>query len=178
MQKKCVFVVFNFVFAFACVFSFSFLFFDFLFPLKYKKFINEYASLNGIDNALVASIIKVESRFNNKAVSNKGAVGLMQLMPSTAKMFADQNQDFQYENVLMDPSENIRLGTLYLNYLFQKYNDEITVLACYNAGEGTVLKWMDGDEYLKIAKIRYNETLNYVNTVRKLKKIYKIRLIF
>lgn len=135
----------------------------------------KYSNQNNIDKVLVASIIAVESRYDNYAVSNKGAMGLMQIMPQTAIAFYDG------ENAHVDlynPEQNVMIGIEFLSYLFEKYNDEITVLACYNAGENIVLKWMEGDKYLKMSKIKYVETYNYVKRVQRLKKIYKIRFLF
>ena len=145
-----------------------------LYPLKYKTEINYYSKKYGINKNLIASVICVESRFDKKAVSRKGAMGLMQLMPNTAKSFYE-GDEFDKE-MLLNEKINMDIGVKYLKYLFDKYNDEITVLACYNAGETVVNIWKGNDKCLKKAQIKYKETLNYVNKVQKCKKIYKIRL--
>ena len=184
MRKNKLLHIFEWFICIVFILSLSLLFFDFLFPLKYKNLINKYSELNGLDSSLVASIIKVESRFNKNAISNKGAIGLMQIMPATAKMFLEENKtkgDIGEDGdslVLKEPEENIKIGTTYLKYLFEKFSDEITVLACFNAGETVVLKWMEGDLYLKKSKIKYTETRNYVDKVLGLKQIYRFRLRF
>lgn len=149
----------------------GFMFFRKLIPLDYKKEIVLYSNKNGLKAELVASVIYAESRFNKDAKSTKGAIGLMQIMPNTAKSF--YNGDFE-QGVLYDAEENIKIGTTYLKYLFDKYQDEITVLACYNAGEKNVLEWMGTDKRLRKTQIRYSETLKYIEKVQKIKKIYKI----
>lgn len=146
------------------------MFFNFLFPLKYKKEIKDISYSCGIDPAFVASIIKVESNYKKNAISSKGAVGLMQIMPSTALAFG--YNDFKIEESLKDPLYNIMIGVLFLKYLFDKYGDEVTVLACYNAGEGSVIRWLNGEKKLSVDKIEYKETYDYVNRVIRLKKIY------
>ena len=148
-------------------------FFNIIFPLKYKNLIKIYSLENSIDAELVASIICTESRYNKDAVSNKGAVGLMQILPTTAKNFSDG--DFE-ENDLFNPEYNLKIGLSFLKYLFGKYGDEVTVLACYNAGENVVIKWMEGEDKLEKSQIKYVETLNYVNKVQRLKKVYCFRL--
>jgi soluble lytic murein transglycosylase-like protein len=100
---------------------------------------------------LVHSIIKVESNYNTHAVSNKGAQGLMQLTPSTARMLGVSNS--------FDPQQNIEAGVKYLKYLKDIYKDDRLALAAYNAGPGAV------DKYKWIPP--YAETENYVYQVGK-----------
>ena len=106
---------------------------------------------NQVDPLLVHSIIKVESNYNANAVSNKGAQGLMQLTPSTARMLGVSNS--------FDPQQNIEAGVKYLKYLKDLYNDDRLALAAYNAGPGAV------DKYKWIPP--YAETQNYVYQVGK-----------
>ena len=149
----------------------SFMLFQLVVPFKYKNEIIEYSKEYGIKAEFVASVINAESRFDSQALSPKGAVGLMQLMFNTAKSFYD-GDNFDKE-VLLEPKENIKIGCKYLKYLFDKYNDEITVLACYNAGERVVSTWMNGFKKLEKTQIKYKETLNYIEKVQKYEKIYK-----
>lgn len=104
-----------------------------------------------IDPLLVHSIIKVESNYNQYAISNKGAEGLMQLVPSTARRFGVRNS--------FDAEANIRAGVKYLKYLQDRFKDDRLALAAYNAGEGAVEKynWIPP----------YRETQNYVYQVGK-----------
>jgi soluble lytic murein transglycosylase-like protein len=106
---------------------------------------------NEVDPLLVHSIIKVESNYNTHAVSNKGAQGLMQLTPSTARMLGVSNS--------FDPQQNIEAGVKYLKYLKDLYKDDRLALAAYNAGPGAV------DKYKWIPP--YAETQNYVYQVGK-----------
>lgn len=100
---------------------------------KYDTHIEYYATKYGIDATLVRAVIQVESNFNPNCVSHKGARGLMQLMPATAKRFGVKN--------VFDPEQNIRGGVQYLAYLKRLFNDDLTrVLAGYNAGENAVLR--------------------------------------
>jgi len=99
--------------------------------LEYETLIQEHASLNNVRADLVRAVIQVESGFNPSAVSPKGAVGLMQLMPATIQQFGVRNP--------FSPSENVRAGVAYLRQLLDRYsNHEELALAAYNAGPGAV----------------------------------------
>jgi soluble lytic murein transglycosylase-like protein len=100
----------------------------------YDPIIERYASRYGIDPTLVRAVIQVESNFNPLCVSHKGARGLMQLMPETARRFGVKN--------IHDPEQNIHGGVKYLSYLMRLFNEDMPrVLAGYNAGENAVLKY-------------------------------------
>lgn len=113
--------------------------------------VDKSAKAHDVDPLLVHSIIKVESNYNVHAVSNKGAQGLMQLTPSTARMLGVSNS--------FDPEQNIEAGVKYLKYLQDLYKDDRLALAAYNAGPGAV------DKYKWIPP--YAETRNYVYQVGK-----------
>jgi len=113
--------------------------------------VEKAARAHEVDPLLVHSIIKVESNYNTHAVSNKGAQGLMQLTPSTARMLGVSNS--------FDPQQNIEAGVKYLKYLKDIYKDDRLALAAYNAGPGAV------DKYKWIPP--YAETENYVYQVGK-----------
>jgi soluble lytic murein transglycosylase-like protein len=104
--------------------------------------IREAASAHGLDVALLRAVIATESGFDPKAVSPKGAVGLMQLMPATAERFgvrAQANQTWQER--LTDPRTNLQAGARYLALLLRQFGGQLDLaLAAYNAGEGAVLR--------------------------------------
>ena len=101
---------------------------------QYDAIIERYALKYRVDPVLVRAVIQVESDFNPRCVSNKGARGLMQLMPETAKQYRIAS--------VFDPEENIRGGILHLKYMLDLFpNDLSRALAAYNAGENAVLKY-------------------------------------
>ena len=151
--------------------------FNILFPLRYKNIIKTYARENNISASFIASIIKTESNFNSKAESKKGAIGLMQILPATGKWIYEKYYSEVFEDeMLYDPEINIKIGVKYLSYLFEKYDDDVTVLACYNAGEGVVKNWIAGGEKLEKTQILFPETENYIKKVTNYEKIYKLRI--
>lgn len=138
---------------------------------KYYDLVDKYSKKYQIDKNLVFALIREESNFNKNAVSKKGAVGLMQIMPSTAEFICeilniDDNVD------LYDSETNVMLGVRYLKYLFSKFNSEDIVICAYNAGENVVLSWIDNNGKLK--KIEYRQTKIYLNKVKYKKQLYKI----
>jgi hypothetical protein len=123
-----------------------------LFASAYNDIIIEAASRFDVDAALVSAVIKAESDYNPRIVSNKGARGLMQLMPATAKRFGVTNS--------FDPRENIHGGVRYLRWLLNKFDGNADLaVAAYNAGEGNVMK------YEGVPPFR--ETVNYINRISK-----------
>ena len=152
--------------------------FNLMFPLRYKSYIKEYSKAENLNATMVASLIKTESNFNKNVVSKKGAIGLMQILPATGKWICETYFDFEFdESMLYEPEINIKIGTKYLSYLFTKFDDEVTVLACYNAGEGVVKNWIGENKMLKKTQIQFEETQKYVQKVQNCKKIYKIRFL-
>lgn len=102
--------------------------------MEWRNAMSLSANRYGIDPKLVEAIITVESGFNSKARSVKGAMGLMQLMPETARRYNVANP--------YDPQENIEGGTRYLSELLQLFNNDLPLtIAAYNAGENAVLKY-------------------------------------
>ena len=117
----------------------------------YDHLIEKYAQQHGISTDLVRAVIKAESAFNPYAISPKGAMGLMQLMPSTAATYGVLNP--------FDPEENIRAGVAYLKHLLDRYDQKVDLaLAAYNAGPGAV------DKYGETIP-PYRETRNYVRKI-------------
>ncbi len=116
---------------------------------RVDRIVEEVARKYHVDPLLVHSVIEVESNYNPFAVSHKGAQGLMQLIPATAKRFGIENS--------FDPEQNIDAGVRYLKYLQSVFQDNRLALAAYNAGEGAVTKyqWIPP----------YRETQDYVERV-------------
>ena len=147
-----------------------------LFPVKFKTFVSAAGQEFCIDESLIYSVINVESGFNADAESSSGAIGLMQIMPATAKWIASElNEDYSKEK-LYDPETNIRYGSFYLKYLFDKFPDLDTVLACYNAGEGNVSLWINEYGIVDYQLISFKETANYINKVKNNLKIYQLKI--
>ena len=93
-------------------------------------------------------------------------------MPTTANYIKQKLGDASFD--LTDPEINIRFGTYYFSYLYNKFNDLVTALAAYNAGEGNVINWMGNNIKLDKSQIRFRETKTYVDKVLFFMKVYKI----
>jgi soluble lytic murein transglycosylase len=138
------------------------------YPLHYRPIVTGHARNYRIEPALLAAVIDVESKFRANAKSPSGAIGLMQLLPSTAHGIAVHTGGSQFETQdLYNPEINVRYGSWYLRHLLDKYGDERTALAAYNAGQNNVDRWMAAG-----SGIRFSETRAYVAKVEKLKDIY------
>jgi len=141
------------------------------YPTPHKTIVAEAGQKYDINPYLIWAIIRVESKFDIKAQSSKGARGLMQVLPETARWAA---QDLSYQNfhedMLFDPKHNINIGTWYLRYLLKQFNgNEIAAIAAYNGGETNVKKWLTNDiwsgKFADLADIPFKETRNYVYKV-------------
>lgn len=139
------------------------------YPLRYETIVRAHARNYDIEPALLAAVIYQESRFRSDARSSSGAIGLMQLLPTTAKGIAIRTggSRFQVED-LYDPELNIRYGAWYLRHLLERYDDEKNALAAYNAGQDNVDRWLR-----KGTGIEFPETRHYVERVGELKEIYR-----
>lgn len=135
---------------------------------KYETLLNQAAHEFGLEPALLKAVMAAESGFNPGAVSAKGAIGLMQLLPSTAARYGLQSDHKKsIAQKLTDPKTNIRLGARYLHDLRQLFpTRQDLVLASYNAGEGAVQKYNN-----KIPP--YPETINYVKLVSAFYDLYQ-----
>ncbi len=147
------------------------------YPLTYTDAIREGASRNRLDPALIAAMIEKESKFHSDASSRMGAVGLMQMLPSTAEEIARESggEDFMLGD-LHDPRINILYGSYYLRGLLDHYDgDEVAAVAAYNAGQGNVDAWLRaaGSGRLRVSDIPFAETRQYVRDVERLQTIYR-----
>ncbi|WP_297021357.1 lytic transglycosylase domain-containing protein [uncultured Dialister sp.] len=126
------------------------------------------AEEENISPSLLEAVILTESKFDEKAVSHVGAVGMMQLMPDTAHWISEES-GLPSDN-LASPDQNIPLGAWYLNYLLKKYhNNEVFALAAYNAGRGNVDEWIEKNKWPEgfsdMEKIPFPETREFVKSV-------------
>jgi len=141
------------------------------YPKGFWMLIEKTASREGIEPYLVAAIIREESRFDPDAYSRAGAMGLMQLMPRTAKRIESSAQvNLSGEGDLFLPEKNIPIGSHYLGKLVQEFEGNLVfAIAAYNGGESAVQRWIGrtGDIPLDefIEEIPYTETRNYVKKV-------------
>lgn len=152
------------------------LIYAFFIPQKYSFAVASYAKKFDLEEELIYAVIRTESNFRAEAVSDAGAVGLMQIMPSTAQFLSEMNE--RQEVDLYDPEENIATGCSYLRYLIDRFEVIDTALAAYNAGEGKVRRWLaDGENSTDgktLQNIPYAETRIYLKKVKKFYKCYKI----
>jgi soluble lytic murein transglycosylase len=139
------------------------------YPLRYEQIVRGHAHNYHLDPALLAAVIYQESKFKADAQSSSGAIGLMQLLPATAEGIAVHTGGTQFQTSdLYDPELNVRYGSWYLRHLLEKYDDEETALAAYNAGQDNVDRWRASG-----SGIQFAETRAYVKRVEELKKIYR-----
>ena len=139
------------------------------YPLAYQQIVRGHARHYRLDPALLAAVIYQESKFRPDVRSKSGAIGLMQLLPATAKGIAIHTGGTRFRVAdLYDPELNVRYGAWYLRHLLDRYGDEETALAAYNAGQENVDRWRREG-----GGIRFAETRHYVSRVEQLKRIYR-----
>lgn len=150
-----------------------------LYPREYQELVERYAKQYDVPENLIYAIIRTESDFEAGAVSTAGAVGLMQVMPSTFRWLSDDMLGEHLEDsMLYDPETNIRYGVYYLRRLYDRYGSWQTACAAYNAGNGTVDRWLsdpsltDHQGNLIPESIPIGETRAYVNKVQKSYRTY------
>lgn len=154
-----------------------------IYPYPHRAIIENYATQYGVDPLLVVSVIREESKFLPQSKSHKGAIGLMQLMPSTAQSIAESLGDKTYSvDNLLKQEKNIQYGTWYLSDLQKVFpNNRPLVIAAYNGGRGHVKEWIEtgqiDPENIRIQDIPFQETRDYVgrvlNSYQKYIKLYR-----
>jgi len=138
------------------------------YPLEYEHIVRGHAENYNLDAALLAAVIYRESKFDADARSERGAIGLMQLLPETAKGIALNTGGSRFRVAdLDDPEINVRYGSFYLRRLLRKYEDERLALAAYNAGQANVDEWLASG-----GEIRFPETRQFVDEVLEARDIY------
>lgn len=150
----------------------------YLYPIKYEEYVYKYSEDLQIDPMITFAIIKTESNFKKDAVSSSGAIGLVQLMESTAKEQARKLNIEYTKEILYDAETNLKIGLNYFNTLLDYYNQNyILAFTAYNAGLGNVQKWInegiikpDGSD---IENIPFKETNMYVRKIIRNYEIYK-----
>jgi soluble lytic murein transglycosylase len=138
------------------------------YPLRYEQIVRGHARNYRLEPSLLAAVIYQESKFRADAKSDSGAIGLMQLRPETAKGIAVRTGGSRFQTSdLYNPEINVRYGSWYLRHLLDKYRDEETALAAYNAGQRNVDTWR-----AQGGGIQFAETRAYVDGVEHLKSVY------
>lgn len=150
-----------------------------IYPKKHEAIIRTYSKEYNVDELLIYALIKAESNFREDSVSNKGAIGLMQLMEPTAIEIASNldYQDFTIEE-LNDVNTNIKFGIKYFSDLLKEHNNNyLLALAAYNAGIGNVRRWIENgiikEDGSDIENIPFKETNMYVRKILRDYDIYK-----
>ena len=151
-----------------------------IYKKDYKEYVQKYAQEYNVDENLIYALIKAESNFNSNAKSCKDAIGLMQLMESTAQDVCKktdlQISSDELSEKLLEPDININIGTKYLSILIQKYGNIEIAITAYNAGIGTVDNWIEkgiiNSDGSNVENIPYKETNNYVRKILRDYKIY------
>ena len=148
-----------------------------MYPMLVRDELINQSKANGLDPALVASLIRQESSFNPRATSPVGARGLMQLMPSVGRSIARSKGISGYtDDSLYDPSISITLGTQHLSGLFRRTSQLERVLAAYNAGESRVARWINkggaNDPEMFTERIPFVETRDYVRAIIRNRAFY------
>ncbi len=150
-----------------------------LFPEPWWNTIQTESAKNNLDPYLVASLIRQESEFDVRAISNKSAYGLMQLLPSVGSAMARQEGVAHFQTFqLLDPNMNIRLGTRYLRQMLDRFGGvQEYALAAYNAGDNRVVDWQAAGPYSGmdefVESIPFTQTREYVEAILRNEETYR-----
>lgn len=148
------------------------------YPRAYTEAVEQYAEEYGLTPSLVFAVMKTESGMRADAVSSVGAIGLMQIMPSTAKQLAERlGEEAPSEEKLFEPEINIRYGCEMLSWMLKEFGSLDTALAAYNAGWGNVKKWLADKNYstdgVTLHTVPFKETENFISRVNRTEEKYK-----
>ena len=148
-------------------------------PTDFEEYVDKYSAEYNVPKYIIFAVIDVESDFKPYYTSEAGARGLMQMIPDTFEWLtsAEHLGEDLSPDELYEPEVNIKYGTYYLSYLFEKFHDWDAVFAAYNAGEGNVAKWLKDDEYTdkngKLTHIPFKETRAHVKKINEAIDYYK-----
>ena len=146
-----------------------------VYPVRYEETVRSLALRDNLDPALIFAVIRTESNFRERAESGAGAKGLMQITDRTAEYIASSRGSEAYD--LFCAEDNLDFGCWYLRYLFDRFPDERTALAAYNAGEGTVRGWLSdaalSPDGKTLSEIPYRETEQYLEKISRTYEKYK-----
>jgi soluble lytic murein transglycosylase len=149
------------------------------YPFEHGDLITRLAKENGVPPALLAGLVHVESRYNPKAVSRSGAIGLTQLMPTTARVIAQKLLGMVVTNkALRDPETNLSIGASLLGELLRHFQgNTVLALAGYNAGRGATRSWLEKRSHLAtdafVETIPYDQARRYVMRVIAVSEVYR-----
>lgn len=150
----------------------------YFYPFPHKEEIRQVSRQYQLNPNLLLAIIKNESKFNPTAISANGAMGLMQIMPETGEWIARQTKKGDFENkMLLNPTTNIKFASWYLSELDAEFfQNDILVLAAYNAGRGNVQEWIKeygwSKSFSNINEIPFMETQVYIRRILHDKQMY------
>ncbi|HEY7351667.1 MAG TPA: transglycosylase SLT domain-containing protein [Terriglobales bacterium] len=149
-----------------------------LFPRPFWNDLKRFSTENGLDPYLVASLIRQESEFNPNAVSNKSALGLMQLLPKVGKGVAKEVKLKHFSTPrLFTPAINLELGTKYFRSMVDQFGGFEYALAAYNAGDNRVKDWQSAGKYRDVQEfvesIPFTETREYVEAIMRNANVYR-----
>lgn len=148
----------------------------FKYPKKYDTQINKVCTEFEINRSLFYALINTESSFKPNVKSPAGAIGLTQILPSTAQYICVKNNLDYTKFDLYNPSDNLYIGAMYLRYLFDRFDSIYTAICAYNAGETVVRSWLKNEQYsydqIDLYNIPYPETANYIEKIKNSQQIY------
>lgn len=146
-----------------------------IYPEEYHSLVKKYAEKYSVPEEIVFAVIKVESNFDPDVVSSAGAVGLMQMLPSTYEWLTSKLGDEYSKDDLYDPETNIKYGTYYLQYLYSRFGSWEKAIIAYNWGEGNFGEFLANEGYTEgdYDSIPVDETRKYVKKVMHHWKKYK-----
>ncbi len=147
-----------------------------VYPVEYREIVERVSAEEGVAEHVLYAVIYVESSFDAEAVSKVGAVGLMQLLPSTAEWLTEREGAEYTEEMLTDPEFSIRYGARFLKILYDRYENWDAAHAAYHAGFGRVDSWLEEGiahyEEGQLVGIPIDATDIYVNRLREMREKY------